>query len=126
MASQITFDSNKCLSMDPLALIDYLSSTVSFDTPDDVSSTSNQRIAADTITKATAYASFFTEMETKARIMKRQAKLKKEKDDFERLISIEEIFKSYKEIAKMQIENVAKIMTLKRLELEEQKNCYRA
>lgn len=126
MARQITFDANKCLAMDPLELINYLSNEVDFDTPENVSSADNQKIAADTITKATAYASFFTEMETKARIMKRQAKLKKEKDDFERLISIEEIFKSYKEIAKMQIENVAKIMTLKRLELEEQKNFYRA
>lgn len=126
MARKITFDANKCLAMDPLELINYLSNEVDFDTPENVSSADNQKIAADTITKATAYASFFTEMETKARIMKRKAKLSKNKDDFERLISIEEIFKSYKEIAKMQIENVAKIMTLKRLELEEQKNCYRA
>ena len=54
--------------------------------------------------------------------MKRTAKANKNKDEFDRLIGVEEVFKSCKEIAKMQIENVAKIMTLRRLDLDEQKN----
>ena len=54
--------------------------------------------------------------------MKRAAKTNKNKEEADRLMGIEEVFKSCKEIAKMQIENVAKIMTLRRLDLDEQKN----
>jgi hypothetical protein len=95
---------------------------MSFDIPDNVETRENQKMASDTITKATAYATYFTEMETKARLMKRTAKANKNKDEFDSLIGVEEVFKSCKEIAKMQIENVAKIMTLRRLDLDEQKN----
>ena len=93
-----------------------------FDIPDNVETRENQKIASNTITKATAFAAYFTEMETKARLMKRAAKASKNKEEFDRLIGVEEVFKSCKEIAKLQIENVAKIMTLRRLDLDEQKN----
>ena len=41
--------------------------------------------------------------------MKRAAKAGKNKDEFDRLIGVEEVFKSCKEIAKMQIENVLNV-----------------
>jgi hypothetical protein len=107
--------------MDPLELTELMGQEMQFDIPDNVETRENQKRAANTITKATALAAYFTEMETKARLMKRNAK-GKNKDEFDRLIGVEEVFKSCKEIAKMQIENVAKIMTLRRLDLDEQKN----
>ena len=122
MSYKVSLDKVNCLSMDPVELAELLGREMSFDIPDNVETRENQKMASDTITKATAYATYFTEMETKARLMKRTAKANKNKDEFDRLIGVEEVFKSCKEIAKMQIENVAKIMTLRRLDLDVQKN----
>ena len=122
MSFKVNLSQNKCLAMEPLELAELLSKEMQFDIPTDVETRENNKMASDTITKATAYAAYFTEMETKAKLMKRAAKASKEKEEFDRLIGVEEVFKSCKEIAKLQIENVAKIMTLRRVALEEQKN----
>lgn len=122
MGYRISLNQKQCLAMDPLELAEMMSNEMKFVIPDNVETRENQKIAADTITKATAYATYFTDMETKARLLKRAAKASKNNDEYNRLIGIEDVFKSCKEIAKMQIENVAKIMTLRRLDLDEQKN----
>ena len=122
MSFKVNLSQSKCLAMDPLELADLLGKEMQFNIPTDVETRENNKMASETITKATAYAAYFTEMETKAKLLKRAAKANKEKDEFDRLIGVEEVFKSCKEIAKLQIENVAKIMTLRRLALEEQKN----
>jgi hypothetical protein len=122
MGYKISLNQKQCLGMDPLELAEMMSNEMKFVIPDNVETRENQKIAADTITKATAYATYFTDMETKARLLKRAAKANKNNDEYNRLIGIEDVFKSCKEIAKMQIENVAKIMTLRRLDLDEQKN----
>lgn len=122
MEYKVPINSKEYFNMDPIKLAELLSDEMQFEIPDNVETKENQKIAANTITKATALASYFTDMETKARLMKRAAKVSKNKDEFDRLIGVEEVFKSCKEIAKLQIENVAKIMTLRRLDLDEQKN----
>jgi len=122
MNYKIGLNQSQCLAMDPLALANQMSEEMQFDIPTDVETKENQKIASYTISKATAYATFFTDMETKARLLKRAAKSAKNKEEFDRLLGVEEVFKSCKEIAKLQIENVARIMTLKRLDLDEQKN----
>ena len=122
MSYQITLNQSKCLAMDPIELAELMGNEMKFDIPNDVETKDNQMIAANTITKATAFASFFTEMETKAKLMKRAAKASKNKEEFDRFIGLEEVFRSCKEISKMYIENVAKLMTLRRLDLEDQKN----
>ena len=60
-------------------------------------------------------------MEMKAKLLKRAAKTAKNKEEADRLLGIEDVYKACKEIAKVQIENVSKLMTLRRLDLEEQK-----
>ena len=110
------------LLMDPLELTDVLTPLVQCELPAHVETKENQILAAQIINKATAYASYFSTMEIKAKLLKRNAKAEKNKDEFDRLLGVEEVFKTYKEIAKMQIENVARLMTLRRLDLDEQKN----
>ena len=66
--------------------------------------------------------SFFAEMELKAKLLKRVAKSGKNKEETDRLLGVEEVFKTCKEIAKLQIDNVSKIMTLRRLAIDEEKN----
>ena len=122
MSYKVQINQKACLAMDPLELTNIMSDEMQFDIPENVETKENQKRASIAITKATALASYFTEMETRARLMKRAAKANNNKAEFDRLIGVEEVFKSCKEIAKMQIENVAKIMTLRRLDLDEQKN----
>ena len=122
MSYKVSLNQKQCLGMDPIELAELIGQEMQFEIPDNVETRENQKIASNTITKATAYAAYFTDMETKARLMKRAAKVSKNKEEFDRLIGVEEVFKSCKEIAKLQIENVAKIMTLRRLDLDEQKN----
>ena len=118
----LTNNSTKYFEMDPIELAEELGNELKFEIPPNVETKENNKIATVTITKATAYAAYFTDMETRARLMKRAAKASKNKEEFDRLIGVEEVFKSFKEISKMYIENVAKLMTLRRLDLEEQKN----
>ena len=124
MAYKINLSPQDCLSMEPIELLEMLKKDMLFTIPDNVSTPANKKIASDTISKATAYATYFTEMETRAKLMKKAAKAAKNTEEYNRYMSVEEVFKSLKEISKMQIENVAKLMTLKRLELDEQKNNY--
>ena len=123
MSYKVSLTQKQCFDMDPLALADLLEKELQFNIPDEVVG-EGQRIATQTITKATAYASYFQEMETKARLMKKNAKKAKNTEEYEKMMAIEDVFKSFKEVAKMQIENVAKLMTLKRLELDDQRNNY--
>lgn len=123
MSYNVTLTQKQCFDMDPLALADMLEKELKFEIPNEVVGEGG-KIAANTITKATAYASYFQEMEIKARLMKKAAKKAKNTDEYERMMAIEDVFKSFGSVAKMQVENVAKLMTLKRLDLEEQKNNY--
>ena len=122
MAQIINFNRDNCLAMKPLELSEALRREMIFNIPEEVISNRGNKMASETITKATAYMTFCTEMETTAKIMKREAKAEKNKEEAERLMGLEEVFNAYKEISKATIENVAKIMTLRRLDLDEQRH----
>ncbi len=107
--------------MDPVELAELLYAEMSFDIPEEVETKEGNRRAGETITKATAYMTYCTEMETKAKLLKRAAKAEKNKEEADRYLGVEDVFKACKEISKANIENVAKLMTLRRLDLEEQK-----
>ena len=121
MSYKISLNQKECLAMDPLELAEKLALELNFEIPDEVETKEGNKIAGNTITKATAYLSYFTEMEMKAKLLKRAAKTAKNKEEADRLLGIEDVYKACKEIAKVQIENVSKLMTLRRLDLEEQK-----
>ena len=114
----------ECFKIEPLELLDKLKSDMMFPIPPNVNSRENRLIAAQTITKATAYESYCSEMETRAKLLKKAAKASKQTEEYNRMMSYEDIFKTLKEISKQHIENVAKLMTLKRLELDEQRQNY--
>jgi hypothetical protein len=121
MSYKVALNQKECLAMDPIELAEKLSAELDFEIPEEVESRKGNKIAGNTITKATAYVAYFTEMETKAKLLKRAAKAEKNKEEADRYMGIEDVFKACKEIAKANIENVAKLMTLRRLDLEEQK-----
>lgn len=111
----------ECFKMEPIVLLDTLKNEMYFKIPENVNSRENKVIAAQTITKATAYESYCTEMETRAKLLKKAAKATGKTDEYNRMMAYEDIFKTLKEIAKQHIDNVARLMTLKRLELDEQR-----
>jgi hypothetical protein len=121
MSYKVTLNAKECLKMDPIELADLMSAEMVFDIPEEVETKEGNIRAGNTITKATAYASYCTEMETKAKLLKRAAKAEKNKEEADRYLGIEDVFKACKEISKANVENVAKLMTLRRLDLEEQK-----
>ena len=102
------------LAMEPMQLIEVIQKDFVFQIPKTLDSSVERR---------TALNIFYASMETQARIRKRAAKAAKlSQQEQERLHGLEEVFKVYKEGAKSYIDNMAKMMTLKRLELDEQKN----
>ena len=121
MSYNVSLNQKECLAMDPVELAELLTKELVFDIPEEVETKAGNKRAGETITKATAYMSYCTEMETKAKLLKRAAKAEKNKEEADRYMGIEDVFKACKEISKAHIENVAKLMTLRRLDLEEQK-----
>lgn len=121
MSYKVKLNPKDCLKMDPLELAELLANEMNFEIPDEMETKEGNKIAGNTITKATAYATYFMEMETKAKLLKRAAKAGKNKEETERYMGLEDVFKACKEISKAQIENITKLMTLRRLDLDEQK-----
>lgn len=122
MSYKITLDQKTLLNMEPTELVEVLMQDMDFEIPENVDTEKNKRIAANTLTKAHAFESFFAAMELKAKLMKRVAKSGKNKEESDRLLGVEEVFKTCKEISKLQVDNVSKIMTLRRLAIDEERN----
>ena len=103
------------LNMAPMELVKFLNSEFSFSPP------SSLRLdSANAINEQTAFIGYFAEMELRARLLKKE-KGKEEKEERERLLSTEEVFRTFKEVAKANLESVAKQMTLRRLDIDEAK-----
>ncbi len=106
--------------MAPLELAEFLRTEVaSVIIPDDLDTNEHVQQAVQAMNALTAYYSYFKEMETLARVMKRQAKRNRAEADH--LLSIEEVFEAYKKICSQNYECITRQMTLKRLSLDEAK-----
>lgn len=116
----IPLNTHNLMEMDPLTLIAELNSTVIFDNIYDIETEQSKRAAVEAMNKATAYICFFREMEIIARCRKRDAR-KTSKDEASRLLGLEEIFEAYKKISEQHYDQIAKIMTMKRLAIDEYK-----
>lgn len=113
-------DAGQMLGMEPLDLIDYLNTQVSF--PDMLPLEDEDRYgrATEILNKSTAYICYFEQMETAARIRKRETKRQKASpEEIDRCIGVEDVFKAFKRVAEQQYDNVTRFFTAKRLVLEE-------
>lgn len=113
-------DIETMMAMQPLELIDYLKGWVVF--PDMLPLEDEDRYgrATEILNKSTAFICYFEQMETAARIRKREAKRRKESpEEIDRCMGVEDVFKTFKRISEQQYDNVAKFFTAKRLVLEE-------
>lgn len=107
------------LAMDPIKLAEKLRKEVDFGKVENLNS---PQAVTDTINRSISYASYFKELETIARINKRKAKREKlAPEEQDRRLGVEEVFETYKRIAEMQFEKVTKMMTARRLQIDETK-----
>lgn len=104
-------------SLSPEDVAEFLRRSFSVALPDRLDTEEEKRAAAKAMNELTAWYCYFKEMETSARILKRQAK--KDRREADRLLSIEEIFETYKKICDQNYECLTRQMTLKRLEIDE-------
>lgn len=121
---QAPFDmsANTVLKKDPVELIAFLHSELNeIEIPEDLTTKEqvNQAVAA--MNQLTAYICYFKEMELIARVKKRQAKNNKKKELTDHYLSMEDAFETYKRICEHAYEKVTKLMTMKRLNMDEAK-----
>ena len=110
------------LHMDPFELSEYLRNIVDLSLPESIDTKESAKSAICIMNKAVAYACFFKEMESLAKTYKR--KMKREgctAEVADNLLGCEEVFEAYKRISERHYDYVAKMMTLKRLQIEETK-----
>lgn len=110
------------LAMEPETLAEFLRNEVELDTPESIDTPEGRAAAARAMQKATAYICYFREMEALAKARKRKRKRDGcTPEEADNLLGCEEIFEAYKKIAEQHFDQVAKMMTLKRLMLDEVK-----
>lgn len=113
-------NSDELLKMQPMELISVLNAEVHFSSMPSLDDEAAYATANELLNQATAYICYFKQMETAARIRKREAKRNKEDAaEIDRCMGVEEVFETFKRIAEQQFELVTKSFTSKRLVLEE-------
>lgn len=122
MKNVLNLKYNTLLEMDPVSLNTLLHNEVDLDFPKTIDTNEEKNKALGMMNKAAAYICYFKEMETLARTIKRRAKSNKESQkEIDRILSCEEIFETYKRNSERVYEYISKMMTMKRLMLDETK-----
>lgn len=119
MRKVIKTNDSDLLGKDPLDLVTLLRAEIDVEVPEALNTQEEVSMAVNAMNKLTAYISYFKEMETIARILKRQQKGNKE--EAVRLLGVEEVFETYKRACEQNYEYVTKLMTMKRLMIDEAK-----
>lgn len=85
-----------------------------------IDSGEDKRRCADTLNKMASYNSYFAEMRQMAKLTKRRLKSESvEKEIVDKALGLEEVFDTLCSFCENQINVITKLMTLKRLELDE-------
>ena len=90
--------------------------------PDEIDTPEGKRILQTQLNYTTAMISYYKELEEIAKIEKRR--IKREgctREEADRSLAVEEIFAMYKSIFERYYENLAKMVTIKRMSIEEAK-----
>lgn len=109
-----TYTAAEMLQMDPQNLLNYIASSCVVTIPISVETEEEERVAADSLAKASAYYSFLSPLRMQARIMKRM--LKRQKADpaiVEDMLTREEIFGSQMDLMQQCYNTVSRLFTVK-------------
>jgi hypothetical protein len=113
---------NSLVGMEPLELMKFLRSEIDTELFDSLDTDAERKAVVTEMNRLTSYIVYFTEMETFARNAKRTSKRNHEsKEETERLLGVEEVFGTYKEMCQQLYTQHSKLMTMKRLMLDEVK-----
>jgi hypothetical protein len=108
------------LAMDPMELMKLLSNEIEYTLLDDIDTDMTRKQAINEMNRLTSYIVYFKEMKVLARNAKRQSKRNHDaKDETDRLLGVEEVFETYEDSSRQLYEQITKMMTMKRLELDE-------
>ena len=122
MKQVISVHPDSLLSMEPEELTNYLMNEMNIELPSSAVSFEERRQLASALNEATAFFNYFSEMELRAKNRKRTLKRNKaEKEQVDNMLGVEETFRAFKEMSKAYIDNIARLMTLKRLDLDDAK-----
>ena len=90
--------------------------------PDEIDTPEGRRILQTQLNYTTAMIAYYKELEETAKIEKRRIKRKGcTREEADRSLAVEEIFAMYKSIFERYYENLAKMVTIKRMAIEEAK-----
>ncbi len=121
MSNLFSCQDSDVLGKDPLDLVAYLRAEVNVNVPSSLETKEDQRKAVQAMNELTAYICYFKEHETIARTLKRSAKTEKDREKADHYLGVEEVFEAYKRICEQQYECISKMVTMRRLDLEEAK-----
>jgi hypothetical protein len=122
MKAILNYSSEALLAMDPLTLLELLSNEVDFDESNNLNNESSIKASTEMLNKTASYICYFKELETMAKLKKREGKRAKcSNEESDRLLGVEEVMETYKRISETQYDKIVKLMTAKRLSLDEAK-----
>lgn len=114
--------SKQLLLLQPMELMELLNGETNFVEVEVLKDDSDFELATSALNQATAFVCYFKQMETAAKIQKREAKRKKvEPEEIDRCLGVEEVFETFKRISEQRYDTIAKIFTAKRLHFDEMK-----
>jgi len=125
MTYSISVKPEALMVMDPRTLIEFFEKEVNLSVPDSIDTPEERKKAIETMNLAAGYVCYFKSMEITARALKREAKAKKAKDDAEHYLGCEEVFHLYAEVSEKMYDSVIRMMTMKKIEQEEDKKTSR-
>lgn len=110
------------INMDPESLNMLLHNEIDISIPTNIDTSETKAKAVETLNKTIAYTCYLKELETLTRVLKRKAKrVSNNTKEVDRLLSCEEIFETYKRNCEKIYDYISKLMTMKRLTLDEMK-----
>lgn len=114
MKSKKTYTAAEMLQMDPQELLNYITATCVVTIPISIETPDEERVAADSLAKASAYYSFLSPLRLQARILKRTLKQQgADKRTVEDMLTREEIFDMQMQVMQQTYNTVSRLFTVK-------------
>lgn len=114
MKPRRTYTAAEMLQMEPQELLNYITATCVVTIPISIENPDEERVAADSLAKASAYYSFLSPLRMQARILKRTLKQQgADKYTVEAMLTREEIFDMQMQVMQQTYNTISRLFTVK-------------
>lgn len=114
MKPRRTYTAAEMLQMEPQELLNYITATCVVTIPISIETPDEERVAADSLAKASAYYSFLSPLRMQARILKRTLKQQgADKYTVEAMLTREEIFDMQMQVMQQTYNTISRLFTVK-------------